>query len=111
MFDLIDGWPIQVVDTIAAVETRCRKDKPKEGVVMESIDIEGEAWESGINWRVLWRGCNLMAPFVELGQGVTGLIHISEIRSELYWQHIHDILKIGSKSYYSGHRIDEYSGS
>ena len=39
---LMDEASYQVLDTIAAVETGAM-DKPKEDVVMESIDIEGEA--------------------------------------------------------------------
>lgn len=41
-------------------------------------------------------GLQPYGAFVELETGVTGLIHISEIRSG-YIDNIHDILKIGVK--------------
>ena len=42
---LMDEASYQVLDAIAAVETGAM-DKPKEDVVMESIDIEGDAHEN-----------------------------------------------------------------
>ena len=47
-------------------------------------------------------GIQPYGAFVELESGVTGLIHISEIRSG-YVSNIHDILSIGEKVF------DEYS--
>jgi len=54
-------------------------------------------------------GLQPYGAFVELETGVTGLIHISEIRSG-YIDNIHDILKIGDQVYTQIIDIDEYSG-
>ena len=54
-------------------------------------------------------GLQPYGAFVELETGVTGLIHISEIRSG-YIDNIHDILKIGDEVTTQVIDIDEYSG-
>ena len=54
-------------------------------------------------------GLQPYGAFVELETGVTGLIHISEIRSG-YIDNIHDILKIGDEVSTQVIDIDEYSG-
>ena len=54
-------------------------------------------------------GLQPYGAFVELETGVTGLIHISEIRSG-YIDNIHDILKIGDEITTQVIDIDEYSG-
>ena len=54
-------------------------------------------------------GLQSYGAFVELETGVTGLIHISEIRSG-YIDNIRDILKIGDEVSTQVIDIDEYSG-
>ena len=53
-------------------------------------------------------GIQPYGAFVELESGVTGLIHISEIRSG-YVSNIHDILSIGEKVFVQVIDVDEYS--
>ena len=51
-------------------------------------------------------GIQPYGAFVELESGVTGLIHISEIRSG-YVSNIHDILSIGEKVFVQVIDVDE----
>ena len=53
-------------------------------------------------------GIQPYGAFVELESGVTGLIHISEIRSG-YVSNIQDILSIGEKVFVQVIDVDEYS--
>ena len=54
-------------------------------------------------------GIQPYGAFVELETGVTGLIHISEIRTG-FIENIYDILKIGDEVQVQVVDFDEYSG-
>ena len=54
-------------------------------------------------------GIQSYGAFVELENGTTGLIHISEIRTG-YIENIYDVLKVGEEVQVQVVDLDEYSG-
>ena len=95
------------MDAIAAVETGAM-DKPVEDVMVKRLKLRTRM-KIGDKLTGRITGIQPYGAFVELETGVTGLIHISEIRTG-FIENIYDILKIGDEVQVQVVDFDEYTG-